>query len=67
MAGRKPRRTSKAPACPECQAADTVPIVYGLPGPEIFAAAERGELAIGGCVVEFDNPRWACRACTHRW
>jgi hypothetical protein len=67
MADRRPRRKSKAPTCPECQTDDTVPIVYGMPSPEVFEAAERGELAIGGCAVEPDNPHWFCRACEHRW
>jgi hypothetical protein len=68
MAG--PRRRSKAPKCPECQANDTVPIMYGLPSAETFEAVERGEIpwvAIGGCVVEPTNPTWACPACEHRW
>jgi hypothetical protein len=61
------RRSKKAPPCPGCQATVTVPIVYGLPSPETFEAAERGEVAIGGCVLEVHNPRWACPACEHRW
>ena len=61
------RRSKKAPACPQCQRNDTVPIMYGLPSHEGFEAAERGEVVIGGCVVEPDNPRWACPACEHRW
>jgi hypothetical protein len=46
-----------------------VPIVYGLPGPDIFEAAERGEVAIGGCVIgrPDGDPHWACPACQHRW
>ena len=61
------RRSKEAPACPECQATVTVAIVYGFPSHETFEAADRGEVAIGGCDVEADNPRWACRACEHRW
>jgi len=28
-----------------------VPIVYGLPTAEGFAAAERGEIELGGCII----------------
>ena len=38
-----------------------------LPSYSIFEAAERGEVAIGGCVIEADNPRWSCPVCEHRW
>ena len=43
-----------------------MPLVYGLPSPELFEAAERGEAVLGGCVVE-PGPvaRWACPACGH--
>jgi hypothetical protein len=68
MADAKPgRRTKERPACPECHAKDTVPIVYGFPSYDTFEAADRGEVAIGGCVIEADNPRWGCPACEHRW
>lgn len=60
-------KSKKAPACPECQGDRTVPIIYGFPSQEIFEAAERGEVAIGGCVLEAHNPDWACPACEHRW
>ena len=67
MFANKSGRKAEAPACPECEGKRTVPIVYGLPAHETFEAAERGEVAIGGCVVRADNPRWECRACEHRW
>jgi hypothetical protein len=71
VVGNKGRRRSKPPAChPACEANYTVPIIYGLPSHETFEAVERGEIpwvAIGGCVVEPDNPRWACPACEHPW
>jgi hypothetical protein len=28
-----------------------VPIVYGMPGPELFEQAERGDVVLGGCVL----------------
>ena len=69
MKRRAVRRVNKLPACPACGAASTVPIVYGLPAGELFEAAERGEVVIGGCVVgrPGGDPRWSCPDCRHRW
>lgn len=50
--------------CPTCRAGLT-PIVYGLPGPELFEAAERGEIQLGGCDILFDNPSFECRGVDH--
>jgi hypothetical protein len=61
---------SEPPACPQCGAADTVPVMYGYPSPETFEAVERGEIpwvAIGGCVIDETNPTWGCPTCKHRW
>jgi hypothetical protein len=40
-----------------------LPIVFGYPMPEAFAAAERGEIALGGCVVSAEDPTHRCTAC----
>jgi hypothetical protein len=59
MAGMKGRRTlKKAPACAECGASATIPIVYGFPGGKAFEATDRGELAVGGCVIRPEV--WRC-------
>jgi hypothetical protein len=55
--------TTGLPPCPECGASDPVRIVYGYPSPETFAASERGEVRLGGCVVGPESPEFACRAC----
>jgi hypothetical protein len=47
-------------ACPRC-GSRSIPIVYGLPGMELFEAADRGEVALGGCVIEDGAPEWRCR------
>lgn len=52
--------------CPRCGALG-LPIVYGLPGPDLFEAAERGEVALGGCELSFDNPLWRCSSGECRW
>ena len=51
--------------CPECQSTNIAPIAYGLPGPEMSESALRGEIVLGGCMV--DTPRWYCRDCESAW
>ena len=64
----------KGSRCPACTIGRLVPIVYGLPGPEMVERYERGEISLGGCVVSevFDeergvfvsaNPQMSCPAC----
>ena len=57
----------KKRACPECGSEDVVPIVYGMPGPELREQSDRGEVALGGCCVSDDDPTHLCRACEHCW
>jgi len=40
-----------------------VPIVFGFPSPQTFEAADRGEVAIGGCLVTGEDPTHRCSAC----
>jgi hypothetical protein len=35
-----------------------VPVAYGLPGPEAFERAERGEIILGGCCVHPFSAMW---------
>jgi len=37
--------------CPTCQTDTVVPVVYGFPTDDTFEAADRGEVALGGCVI----------------
>ena len=53
----EPHRT-----CPAC-GGKLLPIAYGYPGPDLMEAAEKGEVIIGGCEVEEDNPNWQCADC----
>ncbi len=53
--------------CPKCNEKAGVPIVYGHPTEDAWEAAQRGELAIGGCMREWDAPKWRCLACNHGW
>ncbi len=38
-------------SCPRCGSA-SIPIVYGLPSGELFEAADRVEVALGGCEIQ---------------
>lgn len=52
-----------APAqCPKC-GHDTIPIVYGEPGQDLLEMEERGEIVLGGCVVDKDSPTRYCANC----
>lgn len=48
--------------CPRCGAVPT-PVAYGYPSPEMFEAAERGEILLGGCVIFDGQPSSRCSAC----
>lgn len=39
-----------------------MPIVYGLPGPDLFEAAERGEVRLGGCIMPSGPTCPLCRS-----
>jgi hypothetical protein len=55
------------PAWPEC-GAEGVPIVYGMPGPELIAEREAGQVVLGGCESGPDDPTWACKGpVQHEW
>lgn len=40
-----------------------MPIVYGHPTHETAHQAERGWLALGGCMVGDDDDEWSCNGC----
>ena len=52
--------------CPAC-GGKLVPILYGLPSPDGFQAAERGEFVLGGCIVSGDDPQLACAGCHEQY
>ncbi len=54
-------------ACPECGSHDVVPIIYGLPGPDLEARAIMGEVMLGGCVVFGSDPDLGCKSCGANW
>ena len=52
--------------CPIC-GGQGVRIAYGLPNAELFEAAERGEVALGGCVIDKNDRNRRCHECGHEW
>ena len=40
-----------------------VPTYYGYPGPPRIAAAERGDILLGGCTIGEGQPGRGCVAC----
>ncbi|MGY1840249.1 MULTISPECIES: hypothetical protein [unclassified Modestobacter] len=54
-------------SCPSCGREDSVPLVWGLPGPGDFELAEQGLIALGGCMLGPDEPVLTCRSCGLNW
>ena len=55
--------------CPYCRSKNVIPIIYGFPGPDMFVAAEKGEIKLGGCVISLngdDNDAY-CKDCNKEW
>lgn len=48
--------------CPKC-GEKLLEIIYGMPGPELFEASERGEVILGGCCISENDPKYRCNKC----
>jgi len=53
--------------CPSCRENEGLPVVWGYPDAEDFAAESRGELILGGCVVWDLSLNRQCLKCGHQW
>ncbi|MCX7720652.1 MAG: hypothetical protein N2Z64_05145 [Dictyoglomus thermophilum] len=60
-------RKSKKIKCPKCGSKNVIPIIYGYPTSEAFEKEKRGEIILGGCVIEYDSPNWYCKECGYKW
>ena len=40
-----------ATSCPQCHTGRVLPVLYGLPGPDQWAAVDNGDAILGGCLV----------------
>lgn len=54
-----------AAKCPECGRRSAVRVIYGLPGEGLAEAAARGDVDLGGCVIQPLAPNRRCRSCGH--
>lgn len=59
--------SNQKPDCPACDSKEVVAIMFGYPSPEMLEAADSGEIALGGCCVDVDDPDWHCNDCEHEW
>ena len=57
----KSTKSLRVPNCATC-GAELIRIVYGYPSGSMFRDAARGKIALGGCVVFANAPRWKCSA-----
>ena len=53
--------------CPRCNSQGVIPILYGLPGPEMTQDSIAGRVKLGGCMVWPEAPDWHCARCAHEW
>ena len=56
---RKPRK------CPQCGSSRIANILYGMPefSPELDKSLKEGKIALGGCCISNDDPKWKCTEC----
>ena len=54
-------------ACPGCGKEDSIPLIFGMPGFDDFRQAERGLIALGGCLVPDEEAGFVCRSCDLQW
>ena len=63
-------KTSKQnPPCTSCNSKNTCPIFWGYPGDMewYLEAVAKKEIALGGCTVSDNDPKWECNDCSWRW
>ena len=53
--------------CPRCGREDSISLIYGMPGPADFRQAERGVVALGGCLMPQEVAAFVCRSCDLQW
>ncbi len=49
--------------CPKCGSEEYIPIVYGKPSQQGIEKSQRGEIILGGCIVDANKKRKACKKC----
>jgi hypothetical protein len=49
--------------CPNCGKQALIHMRYGYPGAVLMHHADQGLVALGGCVITGDDPRYRCQNC----
>jgi hypothetical protein len=64
-----PRRPFIRVKCPACKQRTGVEIIYGYPSAELGEASNRGDVALGGCVLPDggNTPTRECTGCGQQW
>ena len=61
--------SKKHPPCPKCNSKNLAKFLFGLP--RFNEALEKGikekKIVLGGCCTSWDDPKWRCNDCGHRW
>jgi hypothetical protein len=52
--------------CPSCKGKNVKEILYGMPSADEIDS-ENPEVALGGCIVDPDSPKYRCAECSHEW
>lgn len=53
----------KTMKCPNCKSENAIPIAYGVPSEETWEEVKKGNLVLGGCVIEGNEPDMFCKDC----
>jgi len=55
--------------CPHCYSTNIAKILYGLPAfsEELDKELKTGKIALGGCMVSDDSPRYKCNDCQKKF
>lgn len=53
--------------CPSCSQHTGVDIFYGEPSIEVAKQVRLGEITLGGCVIEPNQPTYHCLSCGFEW
>lgn len=55
--------------CPFCNSDNVAKILYGYPkfSDELKREIDRGNIAIGGCVIHTENNDYKCNSCQRGW
>ena len=53
--------------CPVCGTNNVIEIIYGYPTEEAIKEYEKGNIELGGCMFEGDEPNRKCKNCGTTW